>query len=75
MELRESLKAKSEEGDAFIAEIEVIGQAYEDMQTQNQRLLQQITERDDFNTQVSVNIVFHITSILGRILLYPDKLK
>ncbi|KAH9554527.1 hypothetical protein CY35_08G068200 [Sphagnum magellanicum] len=52
MELRESLKAKSEEGDAFIAEIEVIGQAYEDMQTQNQRLLQQITERDDFNTQL-----------------------
>jgi hypothetical protein len=54
---------------------QVIGQAYEDMQTQNQRLLQQITERDDFNTQVSVNIVFHITSILRGILFYPDELK
>jgi hypothetical protein len=32
---------------------QTIGQAYEDMQTQNQRLLQQITERDDYNSQVS----------------------
>lgn len=29
-----------------------IGQAYEDMQTQNQHLLQQITERDDYNIKV-----------------------
>ncbi|KAG6544299.1 hypothetical protein Mapa_014302 [Marchantia paleacea] len=52
MELRESLKAKNEEGDAYISEIETIGQAYEDMQTQNQRLLQQLTERDDYNVQL-----------------------
>ncbi|KAL3691986.1 hypothetical protein R1sor_005637 [Riccia sorocarpa] len=52
MELQEALKAKNEEGDAYISEIETIGQAYEDMQTQNQRLLQQLTERDDYNTQL-----------------------
>ncbi|KAG0630974.1 hypothetical protein M758_1G217700 [Ceratodon purpureus] len=52
MELRETLKSKSEEGDAYITEIETIGQAYEEMQTQNSRLIQQITERDDYNTQL-----------------------
>ncbi|CAM6046756.1 unnamed protein product [Sphagnum compactum] len=51
-ELTEELKIKNEEGDAYISEIETIGQAYEDMQTQNQRLLQQITERDDYNSQL-----------------------
>ncbi|PPS14831.1 hypothetical protein GOBAR_AA05736 [Gossypium barbadense] len=29
-----------------------IGQAYDDMQTQNQQLLQQITERDDYNIKL-----------------------
>ncbi|KAH9292410.1 hypothetical protein KI387_042400 [Taxus chinensis] len=52
LELTEALKAKNEEGEAYIAEIETIGQAYEDMQTQNQRLLQQITERDDYNIKL-----------------------
>ena len=32
-----------------------IGQAYEDMQTQNQHLLQQITERDDYNIKVGIS--------------------
>lgn len=31
---------------------QTIGQAYDDMQTQNQQLLQQITERDDYNIKV-----------------------
>lgn len=96
MELKETLKSKNEEGDAYISEIEVmffplylaactllvmiiytllaiyllildwhfpyviwlqqtIGQAYEEMQTQNQRLLQQITERDDYTTHVHIS--------------------
>eukprot|EP00250_Pteridium_aquilinum_P020691 c24909_g1_i1 orf=473-2089(-) len=46
------LRMKSEEGDVYLAEIETIGQAYEDMQTQNQRLLQQISERDDYNLKL-----------------------
>ncbi|KAJ7545345.1 hypothetical protein O6H91_09G116100 [Diphasiastrum complanatum] len=52
LELNETLKAKNEEGDAYITEIETIGQAYEDMQMQNQRLLQQISERDEYNTKL-----------------------
>ena len=31
---------------------QTIGQAYDDMQNQNQHLLQQITERDDYNIKV-----------------------
>ncbi|KAK2990334.1 hypothetical protein RJ640_003606 [Escallonia rubra] len=31
---------------------ETIGQAYEDMQTQNQHLLQQVAERDDYNIKL-----------------------
>ncbi|MCO5583634.1 hypothetical protein L7F22_037547 [Adiantum nelumboides] len=48
----EVLRMKSEEGDVYLTEIETIGQAYEDMQTQNQRLLQQISERDDYNLKL-----------------------
>ncbi|XP_043720938.1 E3 ubiquitin-protein ligase BRE1-like 1 isoform X2 [Telopea speciosissima] len=50
--LTEILKSKHEEGEAYLSEIESIGQAYEDMQTQNQHLLQQITERDDYNIKL-----------------------
>lgn len=38
---------------------QTIGQAYEEMQTQNLRLLKQITERDDYNTQVKNSISFN----------------
>eukprot|EP00898_Chlorokybus_atmophyticus_P006534 jgi/Chlat1/6882/Chrsp51S06552 len=51
-DVRQSLQAKTEEADAYVSEIEVIGNAYEDMQSQNARLLQQLTERDDYNTQL-----------------------
>ncbi|XP_011621166.1 E3 ubiquitin-protein ligase BRE1-like 1 [Amborella trichopoda] len=50
--LTEDLKSKNEEGEAYLSEIEMIGQAYEDMQTQNRHLLQQITERDDYNIKL-----------------------
>ncbi|XP_024516712.1 E3 ubiquitin-protein ligase BRE1-like 2 isoform X1 [Selaginella moellendorffii] len=79
MELLETIKAKSEEGDAYISEIETIGQAYEDMQTQNQRLLQQISERDDYNTklvaeslkakQLQTSLVAEKQSISGKMQL------
>ncbi|KAF7137671.1 hypothetical protein RHSIM_Rhsim07G0033400 [Rhododendron simsii] len=32
--------------------LQTIGQAYDDMQTQNQHLMQQITERDDYNIKL-----------------------
>ena len=38
--------------------VQTIGQAYEDMQTQNQRLLQQISERDDYNLKVQMHCEF-----------------
>ncbi|KAK7293410.1 hypothetical protein RJT34_16275 [Clitoria ternatea] len=50
--LSDVLRSKSEENEAYLSEIETIGQAYDDMQTQNQHLLQQITERDDYNIKL-----------------------
>ncbi|KAA3470941.1 E3 ubiquitin-protein ligase BRE1-like 2 isoform X3 [Gossypium australe] len=52
LELTEAIKSKDRESETYISEIETIGQAYEDMQTQNQHLLQQMTERDDYNIKV-----------------------
>ncbi|XP_058108518.1 E3 ubiquitin-protein ligase BRE1-like 2 isoform X2 [Magnolia sinica] len=52
LELKEAIKIKDGEADAYISEIETIGQAYEDMQTQNQHLLQQVAERDDYNIKL-----------------------
>ncbi|XP_015581901.2 E3 ubiquitin-protein ligase BRE1-like 2 isoform X1 [Ricinus communis] len=51
-ELTEAIKSKDREAEAYISEIETIGQAYEDLQTQNQHLLQQVTERDDYNIKL-----------------------
>ncbi|PKA64153.1 E3 ubiquitin-protein ligase BRE1-like 1 [Apostasia shenzhenica] len=51
-ESSESLKSKDEESETYLSEIESIGQAYEDMQTQNHNLLMQITERDDYNIKL-----------------------
>lgn len=42
--------------------LQTIGQAYEDMQTQNQHLLQQVTERDDYNIKVAVEIMLHFST-------------
>ncbi|KAK4414625.1 E3 ubiquitin-protein ligase BRE1-like 1 [Sesamum alatum] len=50
--LSDVLKSKHEETEAYLSEIETIGQAYDDMQTQNQQLLQQITERDEYNVKL-----------------------
>ncbi|CAL5359388.1 unnamed protein product [Camellia sinensis] len=43
--LSDILKSKHEENKAYISELEVC----DDMQAQNQQLLQQITERDNYN--------------------------
>ncbi|XP_039019064.1 E3 ubiquitin-protein ligase BRE1-like 2 isoform X1 [Hibiscus syriacus] len=52
LELTEAIKSKDGESETYISEIETIGQAYEDMQAQNQHLLQQMTERDDYNIKL-----------------------
>lgn len=43
---------------------QTIGQAYEDMQTQNQRLLQQISERDDYNLKVRIHYQFNVLAFI-----------
>ncbi|KAL7242330.1 hypothetical protein ACSBR1_014825 [Camellia fascicularis] len=53
--LPDILKSKHEENEAYISELETIGQAYDDMQAQNQQLLQQITERDNYNVKRNRN--------------------
>ncbi|XP_020237565.1 E3 ubiquitin-protein ligase BRE1-like 2 [Cajanus cajan] len=50
--LTEAVKVKDAEAEAYISEIETIGQAYEDMQTQNQNLSDQVIERDDYNIKL-----------------------
>ncbi|GAB2271335.1 hypothetical protein Dimus_006176 [Dionaea muscipula] len=50
--LTEAIKIKDSDAEAYISEIETIGQAYEDMQTQNQHLLQQMADRDDYNIKL-----------------------
>ncbi|XP_072991571.1 E3 ubiquitin-protein ligase BRE1-like 2 isoform X1 [Typha latifolia] len=52
LELREAIRIKDAEQEAYMTEIETIGQAYEDMQTQNQHLLQQVADRDDYNIKL-----------------------
>ncbi|KMZ73224.1 E3 ubiquitin-protein ligase BRE1-like 2 [Zostera marina] len=52
LELKEAIQVKDAEADSYILEIEAIGQAYEDMQMQNQRLLQQVADRDDCNIKL-----------------------
>ncbi|CAN6455596.1 unnamed protein product [Victoria cruziana] len=52
LEVKEVIKVKDEEAEAYISEIETIGQAYEDMQMQNRRLQHQVAERDDYNIKL-----------------------
>lgn len=69
LELTEAIKIKEGEAETYISEIETIGQAYEDMQTQNQHLLQQMAERDDYNIKLvseSVKIKQEQSSLLSR---------
>ncbi|WOG95523.1 hypothetical protein DCAR_0414846 [Daucus carota subsp. sativus] len=54
VKLSDVLKSKQEENEVYLSEIETIGQAYDDVQTQNQHLLQQITERDDYNMKLVI---------------------
>lgn len=57
--------------------MQTIGQAYDDVQTQNQQLLQQITERDDYNIKVffcHFNIT-HQSSIMVELILVCSHVK
>ncbi|KAJ4904262.1 E3 ubiquitin-protein ligase BRE1-like 1 [Raphanus sativus] len=46
------LKSKHEEHGTYLSEMQAIGSAYEDIVPQNQQLLLQVTERDDYNIKL-----------------------
>lgn len=48
------LVAKRQEAQALVQEMECTAQAFEEVQEQNLRLLQQIREKDDANFKVGV---------------------
>lgn len=48
-QLQKSVAAQKQEEEALLSEMEVTGQAFEDMQEQNIRLIQQLREKDDAN--------------------------
>ncbi|ONL98848.1 E3 ubiquitin-protein ligase BRE1-like 2 [Zea mays] len=78
VELKEAIRIKEAEGDAYISDIETVGQAYEDMQTQNQHLLQQLTDRDDFNIKLvsdSVKMKQACSSLLSDKLMLEKQLQ
>ncbi|ONK75057.1 uncharacterized protein A4U43_C03F12870 [Asparagus officinalis] len=69
LEIKEAIRVKDAEAAAYISEIETIGQAYEDMQTQNQHLHQQVADRDDYNIKLvsdSVKMKQTISSLLAE---------
>ncbi|CAN8318537.1 unnamed protein product [Cochlearia groenlandica] len=49
------LKSKHEEHGTYLSEIQTIGNAYEDIVPQNQQLLVQVTERDDYNIKLETD--------------------
>ncbi|XP_019155373.1 PREDICTED: E3 ubiquitin-protein ligase BRE1-like 2 [Ipomoea nil] len=52
LKLRKKLEVKEVEAKAYISEIEVVGQSYEDIQGLNQRLLQMVAERAELNIKL-----------------------
>jgi E3 ubiquitin-protein ligase BRE1 len=48
-QLQKNLSAQKQEEETLLNEMEVTGQAFEDMQEQNLRLIQQLREKDDAN--------------------------
>ncbi|KAG2656404.1 hypothetical protein PVAP13_1KG078600 [Panicum virgatum] len=78
VELKEAIRIKEAEGDAYISDIETIGQAYEDMQTQNQHLLEQLADREDFNIKLvsdSVKMKQASSSLLSDKLILEKQLQ
>uniref|UniRef100_A0A0D9XLD6 E3 ubiquitin protein ligase n=1 Tax=Leersia perrieri TaxID=77586 RepID=A0A0D9XLD6_9ORYZ len=76
--LKESIRIIEAERDGHICEIETIGQAYEDMQTQNQHLLQQVADRDDLNIKLvsdSVKMKQAYGSLLAENQIFQKKLQ
>lgn len=56
-DLEKNLETRKQEEAALLNEIEVTGQAFEDMQEQNSRLLCQLREKDDAHIKLMVERV------------------
>ena len=56
-DLEKNLETRKQEEGALLNEIEVTGQAFEDMQEQNSRLLSQLREKDDAHIKLMVERV------------------
>ena len=77
--LQKQVANHKQEEEALLSEMEVTGQAFEDMQDQNSKLLQQLSEKDDANfklmseriksNQVIVNLALFPKQILSDIIL------
>ncbi|UYV62798.1 RNF20 [Cordylochernes scorpioides] len=69
-QMQKTLSLQKQEEEALLNEMEVTGQAFEDMQDQNLRLIQQLREKDDanFKTHVrgSVEVVVCAQRIKGN---------
>ncbi|XP_074280013.1 E3 ubiquitin-protein ligase BRE1-like 1 [Silene latifolia] len=50
--LSNDLKSKHDENEAYLSEIEAVGEAYKDLQNQNKQLMKQITESDDYDNKL-----------------------
>lgn len=57
-ELQKNLTSQKQKEEALLDEMEVTGQAFEDMQEQNTRLLQQLKEKDDANFKLMSEVGF-----------------
>jgi len=55
-----------QEEEAMLSEMEVTGQAFEDMQEQNVRLLQQLREKDDANFKLMSEVCGYCWSFIGK---------
>lgn len=53
----------------MLSEMEVTGQAFEDMQEQNVRLLQQLREKDDANFKLMSEVHSFLVFLLGSELI------
>eukprot|EP00798_Chlamydomonas_sp_ICE-L_P003932 gene3932-14009_t len=61
-ELAEQLKESRAECELYISGIETTGAAYEDMQSQNARLLQQLLEKDEVTNQYMADRIKEVTN-------------
>jgi E3 ubiquitin-protein ligase BRE1 len=71
-ELKESLDSQKQESEMLLGEIDNISKAFEDLQSQNSRLMKQLGEKEDSTTQIvaEVNYELHLLLLLRFLMLF-----